>query len=228
MKGPLVGLVLLLVVAVVGDRVALSVAEGQVAQQAQASGGLSQEPDVSIGGFPFLTQAVSGRYDDVRLRTSGAVSGTQVERLDVRLRGVRLPLSDALSGDVARVPVDSLAGDVVLPYAYLSEQAPDGLTVSAAGDRIRVRGTVRVLGQEVSAAATSRVRLSGDRVVVTAESVQTGAGAVDAALSRALGDRFDFRVRVPELPYGLELTGLRVTPSGVALAARSGPTVLTR
>ncbi len=100
--------------------------------------------------------------------------------------------------------------------------------MSAVGDRLRVRGTVRVLGQDVSAAATSRVRLDGDRVVVTAQSVQTGAGVVDDALTAALGDRFDFRVRLPALPYGLRLTGLRVTAQGVVLSARSGPTVLSR
>lgn len=229
MKGLLVGLVLLLGVAVAGDRVAVRVAEGQVAQQAQAAGGLSQRPEVAIGGFPFLTQALAGRYDDVRLRAPGGVSDGDVRLagLDVVLRGVRVPLSDVLHGSVTRVPVDSLAGEAVLPYAELDRRAPDGVTFAPAGDRLRVRGSVRVLGREVAAVATSRVRLDGDRVVVRAESVSTGAGVVDGALTAALGDRFDVRVRVPRLPYGLRLTGLRVTPAGLALEVRSGPTVLT-
>ena len=222
MKGLLLTLVVLAALLVGADLVAVRVAEGVIASQTQASGGFSQRPAVDVRGFPFLTQALAGRYDDVRVSASGTVSGTPVERLDVALQGVRLPLSQALSGDVATVPVEGLAGDVLLGYRYLSEQAGDGLQVSPAGELLRVKGTVRVLGQTLTATALSAVRLDDQgRVVVRAREV----AGVDLSL---LGERFDFRVPVDGLPYGLELTGLRVTPAGLALRASSGPTTLSR
>jgi hypothetical protein len=63
---------------------------------------------------------------------------------------------------------------------------------------------------------------------VRAQEFDTGSGTADRALEGALGDRFDFRATVPDLPYGLTLTGVRVTPQGLALTAASGPTVLSR
>lgn len=210
------------------DRGAALLAERAVADQAQRGGQLSQRPEVELRGFPFLTQALAGRYDDVRLRASGPVAGQQVERLDLRLSGVHLPLRDAVSGSVDEVPVDRLAGTVLLSYPFLSEQAPDGLTVSPAGDRLRVEGRTEVLGQTVSAAATSSVRLEGDRVLVRAEEFSTGSDTADDLLARVLGDRYDFSVPVAALPYGLRLTGLRVQPDGLSVDASGGPTVLSR
>ncbi|MCW2606659.1 MAG: hypothetical protein JWO60_1352 [Frankiales bacterium] len=229
MKGLLVTLLVLGVLAVGADRVAVTVAEKAIAEQAQSSGGLAERPDVDVRGFPFLTQAVAGRYDDVRFRTTGAVGQAEVEQLDVRLRGVRVPLSDAVRGDVASVPVDGLSGDVLLSYDYLSRQAGDGVVVSAGeGGLLRVRGSVEVLGQELSGGALSEVRLDGDDVVVEAREFETGSDGLDGALEAALAERLDFRFPVEDLPYDLKLTGLRVRPEGLSLTATSGPTVLQR
>src|SRR4051812_16409192 len=67
MKGLLVTLVVLLGLAVVADWVAVGFAEDEVAQQLAAKGGLAGTPAVDIGGFPFLTQAIAGDYEDVRM-----------------------------------------------------------------------------------------------------------------------------------------------------------------
>lgn len=224
----LVPLLVLAALLLLLDRGAALVAGRVVARQAQSSGALSERPDVQLRGVPFLTQVLAGRYRDVRLSTRGDVGGAKVERLDVRLTGVRLPLRDVLSGRVGDIPVEGLRGSALLSYRYLSQQAGHGLTVSPAGDRLRVTGSTEVLGQRVGAAATSSVRLDGDRVVVRAQQFGTGSGAADALLNSTLGDRFDFSVPVGRLPYGLRLTGLRVLPSGVALTATGGPTVLRR
>ncbi len=233
MRGWLLTGAVLLVVAVGADRAALVLTERGLAEQARTSGGLGQTPDVSIAGFPFLTQALAGRYDDVRLQATGGVdvgglSGAglvQVAALDVRLTGVEVPLRDVLSGAVDDVPVASVRGDVLLGYGELSRRAPRGVTVSAAGERLRVTGTVRVLGRDLSASALSDVVLADGSVVVRAREVEAGGARVPlGVLSAAL----DFAVPVGDLPYGLALTGLRVRPDGVGLTARSGPTVLRR
>lgn len=229
MRRLLVVLLVLGALAVGVDRAAVLVAERVLADQAQSEAGLGGRPDVDIAGFPFLTQALAGQYDEVRLRTSGSVAGeVDLERLDVRLRGVYVPLDAALSGQVTSVPVDGLDADVVVGYAELARRSGRDVTLRAVGDQLRVSGDVEVLGRAVDAAATSDVRLEGSRIVVRAQSVEVGNGAADRALTALLGDRFDFTVRLGRLPYGLELTGLTVEPDGVHLTARAGATVLSR
>ena len=106
MKALLIVLVLVLGLAVLGDRVAHGIAEDRVATELAEKGGLQGTPDVAIAGFPFLTQAVAGRYDDVEISLTaeqlGQPAGT---RADIALHGVEVPLSSVLSGSVAQVPV---------------------------------------------------------------------------------------------------------------------------
>ncbi len=224
-------LVLLLVLPVlvgVVDRVGAAVAGRALAGQLQTSGGLSERPDVTIGGFPFLTQALGGRYRSIDVRATGVLAGdVRLRSLDARLTGARVPLSDALSGSVGSVPVDAVDATVLLSYADLARRARGReLTVSPAGDRVRVRGSVRVLGQQLAVSAVSRIAVEGDQVVVTAETYEVGNGVADAVLTRALAGRLDFRFRLGRLPYGLRVSGVQVQPDGVAVRAGARDTVL--
>lgn len=214
----------------VADRVAVGAAENAVATRLASAGGLPATPEVDVRGIPFLTQALSGRYDDVVVRAADVPAGTlRASSFVARLRGVRVPLSDVVRGDVREVPVDALTGRAVVPYDQLTAAVAErGLAVSAAPDgRVRVTGSVRVLGRTLAASAVSRVELAGSTVVVTAERFEVGAAPADAILTRALGDRLDVRVEVGALPYGLQLTGLVLAPEGVVLTARAEDAVLS-
>jgi hypothetical protein len=227
-KGVLVTLVSLAVCAVAADRISLVLSERAVATQLQASGGLSTRPDVSIRGMPFLTQAFAGKYDDVEVSAAEVTAGGgRLSRLDVTLRGVKVPLSDALSGSVSSVPVDALRATVLLSYADMGQQLRDRrLTVAPAGEQLRVSGSVQVLGRTVTASAISTVRLSGSSVVVTAKRFEVGHSVASRAVTMALGNRFDFVIRVGQLPYGLTMSSLQVRPEGVVATADASHTVL--
>lgn len=230
MKGLLVTLATLLVLAIAADRLSLVLAEHAVATQLQTSGSLSTKPHVSIRGIPFLTQALSGKYDDIELSASDVTAGGgRISRFDASLRGVHLPLSEALSGSVATVPVDRLSATVLLTYADLESQVRDRrLKLSPAGSLLRVTGSVQVLGRTVSASALSSVTLKGTTVVVSATRFEVGHSAADRLVSAALAGRLDFVVRIGTLPYGLRLTGVRVRPEGVVATASATSTVLHR
>lgn len=230
MKGLLVSLGVLLALAIAADRVSLVVAQRTVATQLQTSGSLSARPDVSVRGFPFLTQAFAGKYDDVELSASEVTAGGgRISKLDVSLRGVHVPLNDALSGSVTAVPVDSVRATLLLSYADMTQQLRDRrLSVSPAGDQLRVSGSVQVLGRTVSASAISSVAVSGTSVVVTARRFEVGNAMADRAVTAALAGRFDFVVRLGNLPYGLKISTLKVTPQGVVATAAGAHTVLRR
>jgi hypothetical protein len=156
--------------------------------------------------------------------------GGRLSEFTASLDGVSLPLSSALSGEVDEVPVDRLTARVVLSYADLQRRLRDRrLALSPGADGLlRVTGSVTVLGRTVSASALSSVRLAGPDVVVTAQRFEVGARPADRVLTAALGRRLDFTARIGELPYGLELTGVRIASEGVVATASAQDTVLTR
>lgn len=220
---------MLLVLAGVADRAGAALAGRALAAELQRSGGLASRPSVDVAGVPFLTQAVRGRYRRIDVEATSVPAGEVVlQSLTVQLSGVRVPLSAALSGSLDAVPVDRVDATAVLAYADLARRARNReLTVSPAGDDVRVRGVVRVLGQELSASALSSLTVDGDEVVVTARSFEVGNVVADRVLTQALRDRLDFRFRLRALPYGLTVSGVDVRPEGVALAAVARDTVLT-
>src|SRR5437773_4699274 len=139
----------LLVLALIADRVAAQAAQSAVAARLQTELKLADKPAVSVHGFPFLTQLFGGRYRDVEVIARG-VTAQQFSDLTVHahLRGLHVPFSKLTSGDVDQVPVDHVAGTVGLPYDQIARAAHiPGLSLSASGDSVRVAGTVTVLGQ---------------------------------------------------------------------------------
>ena len=224
-----VTLLVLLVGLLVADRAAAFAASRVVASQARTAGGLLSTPDVDIEGFPFLTQALRGRYDRVVVAAQGVPAGeVELERLDATLSGVRVPLGDVLSGSLATIPVDAVEARALVPYDQLSERAgASRRVVTPDGDMVRVTGAVDVLGRTLSAVAISRVELVEGDIVVTAESFEVGNQAADRLVTRALRDRLDLRVPIGTLPYGLDLTGVRVQPDGVVVLATATDTALS-
>ena len=228
MRKLLVALVLLVGLLVVVDRVAARLAAQAIASEVQASAGLAAEPEVDVVGFPFLTQALAGRYDRVEVTAVDVPAGELVlARLDATLTGVQVPLSDALAGSVERVPVEGVRAQALVAYDELARRSGERrLTVAPAGERVRVTGSVDALGRTLSAVAVSRVEVVEGDLLVTAEEYEVGNETADRIITRALGDRLDLRIPVSGLPYGLEVRGVEVQPQGVAVVARSGATVL--
>jgi hypothetical protein len=220
-------LVLLLGAAVAADRVGEAIAEDRVATEVAQRGGLAGTPEVDITGFPFLTQALGGRYEDVRI----ALTAEQLDQpagtaADVSLRGVHLPLGDALSGSVTEVPVDRVDGTATLSYALLAAQLGGDTTLAAEGGGVRVTRTVDVLGVQVPLTAAGTVTLQGsDLVVDVAAAEASGVEVPDVVVDRAAG-LLDLRYPVPALPFGLQLTGVRPAADGVHVTVEATGTVL--
>ena len=229
MKKLLVGLVVLLGLLLVADRVAARLAAQAIAAEVQSASRLTSEPEVDITGFPFLTQAIAGRYDRVEVSAREVPAGELVlDRLDATLSGVQVSLTDALSGSVQQVPVEAVRARALVSYEALARRSGErSLTVAPAGDRVRVTGSLDVAGRTLSAVAVSRVEVSEGDLLVTAEEYEVGNETADRLITRAIGDRLDLRIPVTGLPYDLEVTDVEVQPDGVAVVARTGATVLS-
>ena len=224
----LVLLLLLAGVLVVVDRVGKGIAEDRVAEQLADRGGLTGTPDVQITGFPFLTQALAGDYRDVRIHLTaeqlGQPAGT---RADVSLRGVHVPLSDALGGSVQQIPVDRVDGTATLSYALLADQLGGDTTLTQDGDGIRLTKSVEVLGFDFPVTASGTVALDGQAVVIDVTDVSAGAIDVPRSVVNATEDLLDFSYQVPALPFGLQLTGVQPAAEGVQVRVAATDTVLS-
>lgn len=227
MRKVVLALLVLATLAGVGDRVAVRVAQGTLADRLQRSADLTSRPTVTIDGVPFLTQAVAGRYARIEVTATDLErGGVRVTSLRADVTGAQVPLGAVLRGEVSRIPVDGVTADALVTYADLAHSSGIvGLSVKAADGEVTVTGRVTVLGRTVTATAVSRVTLRGRSIAVTARSLKV-LGSTSPALVNAVTGRLDLLVPVGTLPYGLTLTGLTVTQEGLLLQAESGPTVL--
>ena len=205
-RWPLVVLIIVLVLAgltVIGDRVAAAYAEHRIASEIQKEG-FGTRPDVTIYGFPFLTQ-VAGRHFP-----HGHISGRNVP--------VGGPLTiSRIEGDARDVRVDSgfrsgtigtVDGTATVSFGDLTKAAgQEDLSLKAAGPNT-VKADVD-LGV-TTATATAQVTKVGNQIRVHAVSVE-GFPLSD------LGDNLDFTVPVSGLPMGLVFKSLTVSSKGVAL-----------
>jgi hypothetical protein len=226
-KALLVVVVALLGLAVVADRVAVGVAEERVAGELATKGGLQDTPTVDITGFPFLTQALAGRYDAVRISlTADQLGQPDGTRADVALHGVEVPLKAVLSGSVRQVPVERIDGTATLSYELLSAELGPGTTLTREGSGLRITRSVPLMGRDVPLTAVGSVVLDGNELVIDVEQA-TGAGVdLPGFLVEQTSDLLDLRYEIPALPFGLQLTDVTPAADGVVVRVEARDTVL--
>ena len=217
----------LLGIGLLADRAVERWAEGYVADQLTEQAGLAGTPDVDVRGFPFLTQALSGTYEDVRISlTADELGQPEGTSADVRLVGVQIPLSAVLSGEVQEVPVDRIEGTATLSYELLSDQLGGDSTLTPEGDGLRVTKTVEILGYTLPLTASGTVSLDGDELVVDVERASGAGVEVPGFLVDQASDLLDLRYAVPALPFGLQLTSVTPAEDGVVVEVEATDTVL--
>jgi len=212
-------LVVLVVLFVVVDRVAAAVAGRVVASRLADAEDLSSRPDVSVRGFPLLTQVAAQEYQRIDVTARDVRRGRiAASRVELHLHGVHVATRELLSRNVSRIPVDRADGTVLFGYGDLDRMLA-GRDVSVrydSGDRVRVSGTLDVEGRPLPASGTATVRIDGDQLVVTAQSVQvSGAGVANGALSSLARGRLSFRLLLADLPFDVSVDGVDVGPDGV-------------
>jgi hypothetical protein len=171
-----------LAVLVLLDQVAARVVANQVAVRAQRTQNLPERPVIALGGFPFLTQVVTGHYRDVDVQVRGyATAGPRVDQVRAELDGVRFPLLDVVRGRMNRIVVGRLHAEVDITFAdidaYLRSRG-SAVRVQVEGDAVRVSGTLRVLGRSYALSATADIGVVPDAVTLTPRDLTQGFGSL--------------------------------------------------
>jgi hypothetical protein len=121
-----IALVVLLLLLVGADFAAAAYAEHLISQKARTQLELTDDPSVTIHGFPFLTQALGGDYSHISVAAAGVPVGDKLQdvALNAELEDVTAPLSDLTAGNTKAITIGKLTGAVTIKAADLARVAP--------------------------------------------------------------------------------------------------------
>jgi len=199
----LVTLAVLVGLFVIADRVAVRFADNEFATQIQKQG-FSSKPQVSIEGFPFLTQVAAKQFNDVQITANNErVGPVTVDNIHATLGNIKLT-SGWTSGTVG-----SINGTGLITFGSLSKASPVSIGKITRVSNNEAKLTV-TLGGLVSTSAVARVTRVGDRIDVNVIS----AGGIPAS-QLGLGN---FSIPLPNLPMGMTLQSVSVTNQGLLVS----------
>ncbi|MFH9979947.1 DUF2993 domain-containing protein [Streptomyces sp. NPDC017179] len=226
----LVVVVVLGVLFVVVDRVAVHFAEGQAADRLRTTENLASTPDVSIEGFPFLTQVAGGEFDDVRvgIKDYEAATGNGGQRIRIAdieadMRGVRF------SGDYSSATAATATGTATIAYDELLKAAKSkptpvlpGVTAHVVGlsdggnGKIRVAVKLSPLPKPIY--VLSSLTVKGNEVRVQADGLPKipGVGLVETRMRTVT----DFQQAIERLPGEVRLDSVRAAKDGVEITVK--------
>jgi hypothetical protein len=225
-KALLVILAVVVALLIALDRIGLLVADHQIASRVQKSQGLASSPHVSIKGFPFLTQVISGRYGEVDVSVSDVTrAGLTVDRVDVQAHGVSVPLSQVIAGSVKEVPVDRADASVSISFdhinGYVSNQiAGSTLRVAANGDKIKLVGTLP-FPPRISVSAKAAIDVSSDAITLRPAALDSLLASIPGGVSvrGRVQQFFTLKLPISQLPFGIRLKAAKVVGNSVVVAA---------
>ncbi|MGW2178135.1 LmeA family phospholipid-binding protein [Streptomyces sp. NPDC001732] len=214
--------ILLVIVVVLGgilvavDRAAVYFAESEAEGRITISGATIGSTDVSVKGFPFLTQIAENSLDEVEVEITGIETDANGRRL--RISRMTAALHDVrLSDDYSGATAARATGTAVVSYEDLTRAASDGVAVEYGGDgKVKVTGTVDILGRPLSRSVLSTVTLiDGHTLRVRADKVP---GEGIPGLENLVRQKTDFDREIGALPSGLKLRKIQPTPDGLEIS----------
>jgi len=208
-------IVLLLVAA---DRAANAYTEDQMASQVQSSLALSGKPQVTIQGFPFLTQLAARDFRTVDINATNETAGTagqlEIASLTATLHGMHIH-------GLKSATVDQFSASALVTFTALAKAGgiPQGIQLSADGPN-RVKADISI--GPLSDTAVAQV-------------TQTGASQVNIKIIDAggiplslLGSATNFNITIPKLPAGVSIQSVSVTQQGLRIIASGHNTTLSQ
>jgi LmeA-like phospholipid-binding len=229
-------IVLLIIVAVVlfaADRLGRSYAEriisDKVSDQVSNQKATSEKPDVTIEGFPFLTQVAAGKYDEIKIELanfSGPAdeNGTKkikLPLLDIRAKNVKASLDTLRSG--GNIVAGAVTGTGTIDYKQLAALVNQpGLTLTEKNGALTGAAQVNALGQSIKVTGAAKLSVSDGVVHVRFANVDSpdlpnipGIKALVAGYADKLG----IDVRVPTLPLKLKVQQVQPQADGLKFTA---------
>ena len=215
MRKLLIAVIVLIGLFVAVDRIALLVAERQASKTIATTFSLPQRPGVSIHGFPFLTELVSGNYQQVDVSVNSLVrNGVPVQNFVAQFSSVHAPLRQMLQGGHGTVSADEATGTATVPYSAVNQQLPQGVTVSGNGSELKMSGSTTFLGHRVPFTSAASVAATGNGIRISPRHVSVDGQAMPASAIAPLS----VTLPVSDLPMHLRVNSAQPTQAGLQIS----------
>jgi hypothetical protein len=219
--------VLLAALLVVGDRAADRFFENRASEQLQRQLSTATPPSVDIDGFPFLTQLLAGSLSSVHVVADQVAPpgrpGTALGRVDVTLQSVSSP-DRFRTFTAARVD-----GTGTLDYASAQQLSGYPLAYAEEG-RVELTLKTEFASLPVTAQVTGRpeVDVAAQTLSLTEPELSMAGVDVPDTTSQALLDRLLAPVPIVGVPYGLTISDVAATPTGLQATIQGSNISFTR
>jgi hypothetical protein len=254
MKRLIIGLIVLVGILVGVDFGAAALAESAVSRQMREQIGLPDDPDVRINGFPFVTQALAGRYSSIDVSADRLQVGELQEvEIVAQLRDVEAPLSEVLGsgpkslrvaeadgtvrvgaddierllGTVDKLRIESLDEEAL---AQAVEDGADPALADADPDTVaRLVGTTGFLGQDTEVSVIVALELTDGLIRVVPRDIRVGGPDADPlpeAVQAPLRDRFTVEIDPGALPLQVTPTELQAVDGVLEISGSTTDLVL--
>lgn len=233
----LITLVILVALVALGDRVANALVERRIATEvantAADNGAYSdQRPDVKIHGWPFLTQAWSGDFEqiDITLQDVGS-NGLTFPSLDLIAHDVDADWRELTNGGDAVARTVDVSGSISVASveALLAEETGYDLQIDEDGTASLI-GSREVMDVEVEFQVSGQFTFGENTLTFTPEAIETlteGLPPQAQPLIEGAMDQFGSTVDLPELPYGIQLSEIAFEGDVVTVSGTAEDVVLT-
>jgi LmeA-like phospholipid-binding len=208
----LFAVIVVLILLVIGDRVALAVTENQFADQFQKQG-FPVKPSVSIEGFPFLTQLAAKDFNTVNISANDVPAGpVTITSLHATINGMHI----SSYSSSASAKVDKLNANAFISFGALAAAgglgSGSGITVTPDGtDKLKISAG---LGGVFTDTEEAQIKQSGPQKISV--KVLPSSGPLGSLLS-SFGS---FSFSLPKgVPASLKITGLTLNSQGLNVSA---------
>jgi DUF2993 family protein len=225
------------------DRVGANAAEDRIATQAAQEMSARNitspaKPTATVAGFPFLTQVLRGRYDQVTINVDQPRSGTvQLDKITLVARRVRASMRTLTSGN-GPVTADVVSGTASMDWravvalmniAGLPGLDPSKVQISVLDNQVRLRLPISVAGQQMTLTAAGSLAVSQGKVRLTVTKV-TPEGKNVPSLIVGLLQQYEralsVDIKIPPLPYRLVVNRVQSSEAGIVATASAENVVL--
>ena len=252
-KRTLAVLIALVALLLGADYATAALTESAVSKAMRTQLNLADDPSVRINNFPFLAQAIAGRYKSVDVNANHmAIGPFRDVQVRTQLRDVALPLSQLLAGS-RTVAVREVEGTVRIGAPDIERLLPgvdkfyiDGIDAAGlenavedgadpallqldAATAARLGGTVALLGEEQQVSIIAELQLADGQAQIVPRDVRLGDADADplpAAVQQPLSRLFTLRLDPGDLPLEVTPTRLRATSGGLEISGLTGRLVL--
>ena len=248
----LIVVILLLILAIPVDRLAAHIAVGQMRKQVEVAVAQNikdgQQPPivrkVSLGGFPFLTQVLFGKFKDIGVSLENIrppADGPRISGVDAHLKGAHVPLGDAISNNVGKVPVDNVEATVRIGYDEINAFLKDKqfhwqLAPVDGGKKVQITGsdqtTIPGVGTKVDITLTGvgSFTVANNQLKITPSDVNVKVNGFGGGLPIGdLASNASIPVPLPlpdNLPFDLTIVDAGTTATGLSVSATAKDVVL--